>query len=432
MTTVKKLLIAISALFFLGLGAVSSQTQEPQNLTVKNLTVIETLTVAGVANLARGLEVVGVLRSKNDANLKNAAQLELDSSQVPNGRRYTLTATLGGLLELRDETAGVVRLVLDANGQLQASLNASSITVGTMSMDRLPLGSLDSRYDGRYAFNSHNHDGRYYTQGEANSRFASSGHNHDDRYTFRGHDHDDRYYTKSTADNRYSPRSHDHDDRYLNKLGGTINGSLEMRHSYTGTFGLRVTMSGSDNRYGAIEGIHNGGGKGGIFVGGVTIDGRLEKSSGAFKIDHPLDPANKYLYHSFVESPDMMNLYNGIVTLDAQGTAWVDLPEWFMALNKEFRYGLTPIGAPMPNLYIAQEVKENRFQIAGGVPGKKVSWQVTGIRQDAYANADRIPVEELKPENERGFYLHPELFGQPEEKSVEWARNPEMMKQRRR
>jgi len=59
----------------------------------------------------------------------------------------------------------------------------------------------------------------------------------------------------------------------------------------------------------------------------------------------------------------------------------------------------------------------------------KVSWQVTGIRQDAYANAHRIKVEEDKPEKERGYYLHPGVFNQPEEKSVEWTRHPEMMRQ---
>jgi len=47
---------------------------------------------------------------------------------------------------------------------------------------------------------------------------------------------------------------------------------------------------------------------------------------------------------------------------------------------------------------------------------------VTGIRQDAYANKHRIPVEEEKLERERGYYLRPEVFNQPEEKSVEWAR----------
>jgi hypothetical protein len=160
------------------------------------------------------------------------------------------------------------------------------------------------------------------------------------------------------------------------------------------------------------------------FNGTVNVNGTLTKSGGSFKIDHPLDPANKYLFHSFVESPDMKNVYDGVATLDARGEATVSLPEWFEALNKDFRYQLTAIGAPGPNLYIATEVSGNSFKIAGGAAGGKVSWQVTGIRQDAWANAHRIPVEETKPEAERGFYLAPELFGQSQEKNVRLARHP--------
>jgi hypothetical protein len=151
----------------------------------------------------------------------------------------------------------------------------------------------------------------------------------------------------------------------------------------------------------------------GIFVGNVSISGNLAKSSGSFKIDHPLDPANKYLYHSFVESPDMKNIYDGVVTLDNNGAALVTMPEWFDALNQDFRYQLTAIGAPGPNLYIAQEIAGNSFKIAGGTAGMKVSWQVTGIRHDAYARAHRIPVEQNKTAEERGTYIHPELYGKP-------------------
>lgn len=78
----------------------------------------------------------------------------------------------------------------------------------------------------------------------------------------------------------------------------------------------------------------------------LTVDGRLTKAAGSFKIDHPLDPANKYLLHSFVESPDMMNIYNGEVALDGLGKATVELPAWFEALNQDFRYQLTAIGSP--------------------------------------------------------------------------------------
>ncbi|MGC2474320.1 MAG: hypothetical protein WA485_08290 [Candidatus Sulfotelmatobacter sp.] len=146
--------------------------------------------------------------------------------------------------------------------------------------------------------------------------------------------------------------------------------------------------------------------------------GNLSKGSGSFKIDHPLDPANKYLEHSFVESPDMMNIYNGVVLLDDKGEASVKLPDYFEALNSDYRYQLTAIGAPGPNLYVAEEISGNRFKIAGGKPGAKVSWQITGIRQDAYAKAHRIKVEEDKPAEDRGHYLHPELFGVTEKDAV--------------
>jgi hypothetical protein len=165
----------------------------------------------------------------------------------------------------------------------------------------------------------------------------------------------------------------------------------------------------------------------GYFLGNVEVTGNLSKGGGSFKIDHPLDPANKYLYHSFVESPDMMNVYNGNIVLDGNGEATIQLPDWFQTLNRDFRYQLTSIGAFSP-VYVAQKVQNNAFKIAGGKAGMEVSWQVTGIRQDPWADAHRIPVEENKPARERGFYLHPELYGAPQEKGIEWARQPGIMK----
>jgi hypothetical protein len=149
----------------------------------------------------------------------------------------------------------------------------------------------------------------------------------------------------------------------------------------------------------------------GYFDGRVNVTGTLSKGGGSFRIDHPLDPTNKYLQHSFVESPEMMNIYNGNVQLDPAGEATVALPEWFDALNSDFRYQLTAIGAPGAGLYVAEEVVGNRFRIAGGAPGGKVSWQVTGIRKDPFAEKYRIQIEEDKPEQERGKYLHPEAYG---------------------
>ena len=147
--------------------------------------------------------------------------------------------------------------------------------------------------------------------------------------------------------------------------------------------------------------------------GNVTVAGNLYATgSKNFKIDHPLDPENKYLYHSFVESPDMMNIYNGNAVLDSKGEATVVLPEWFEALNKDFRYQLTAIGGFAP-VYVASEISRNSFRIGGGKPGLKVSWQVTGIRKDPYAELHRIPVEENKSPGERGTYLNPDAYGKP-------------------
>lgn len=159
----------------------------------------------------------------------------------------------------------------------------------------------------------------------------------------------------------------------------------------------------------------------GVFDGDVDIAGTLSKSAGSFKIDHPLDPENRYLSHSFVESPDMMNVYNGNAVLGADGEVWIELPSYFEALNSDFRYQLTAIGSAGPNLHVAQEVRNNRFRIAGGLPGQKVSWQVTGIRQDAYARQNRIPVEQDKPESERGRYHAPAAYGKSGKFSVHRA-----------
>ena len=159
------------------------------------------------------------------------------------------------------------------------------------------------------------------------------------------------------------------------------------------------------------------------FSGNVSIGGSLSKGSGSFKIDHPLDPANKYLYHSFVESPDMMNVYNGNVVTDKNGKATVVLPEYFEALNRDFRYQLTVVGQ-FAQAIVAKKVEQNRFVIRTSKPNVEVSWQVTGIRQDAYANAHRIEVEEDKPEQEQGHYLHPELFGAPPEQAVGYQAPP--------
>ncbi len=101
-------------------------------------------------------------------------------------------------------------------------------------------------------------------------------------------------------------------------------------------------------------------------------------------LDRPLDPVNQYLDPAVVESPERMKIYNGIATLDGSGSAWIVLPDYVAAVNQEYRYQLTAIGTPQPNLYVGREIAGSRFRISGGKPGGRVSWQVTGARQDAH------------------------------------------------
>ena len=198
-------------------------------------------------------------------------------------------------------------------------------------------------------------------------------------------------------------------------LGGTGRGTGK-----SGGHGIEAFAGFGEN--GAVSGLA------GKFNGNVQVTGTLSKAGGSFKIDHPLDPENKYLSHSFVESPDMMNIYNGNITTDANGEAVVELPEWFEALNRDFRYQLTVMGQ-FAQAIVGEEIRDNRFVIRTSAPGVKVSWLVTGVRQDSWANKNRIPVEEKKSETERGHYLHPEAFDQPEERGVDWANRPDEMRE---
>ena len=192
--------------------------------------------------------------------------------------------------------------------------------------------------------------------------------------------------------------------------GSTTNGAG------IGVYGL--TTSGT-----AIFGASLGDGLAGYFGGPVHVDGTLTKLAGSFKIDHPLDPANKFLSHSFVESPDMKNIYDGNVTTDANGSATVTLPTYFAALNRDYRYQLTVLGQ-FAQAIVSRKIAGNTFEIRTDKPGVEVSWQVTGIRQDAYAKAKPIVVEEFKPAEQQGFYLYPAGFGAGEEKRIGHLRGP--------
>ena len=168
------------------------------------------------------------------------------------------------------------------------------------------------------------------------------------------------------------------------------------------------------------------GGNCNIDVGGnLACTGAITGATKNFKIDHPLDPANKYLVHASVESSEMMNIYTGNIVTDARGEATVSLPDWFEALNADFRYQLTVVGQ-FAQAIVAREIENHQFQIKTNAPNVKVSWQVTGVRQDAYAKAHPLVVEQEKDEQLHGYYIHPQLYGAPVEKQIELARHPEV------
>jgi hypothetical protein len=181
--------------------------------------------------------------------------------------------------------------------------------------------------------------------------------------------------------------------------------------------GTSAGVVGSSRRGPGVLGFA-GFGRAGEFYGDVRVNGTLEKAGGGFRIDHPQNAEDKYLTHSFVESDDMKNVYDGVAILDGSGAASVDLPDWFEDLNRDFRYQLTAVGGAAPNLHVAEEVSRSRFKIAGGEGGMKVCWQVTGTRKDPWAAANPFVVEEEKPQEERGRYLDPALYDAPEEQII--------------
>jgi hypothetical protein len=119
----------------------------------------------------------------------------------------------------------------------------------------------------------------------------------------------------------------------------------------------------------------------------------------------------------------MMNIYNGNIVTDADGYATITLPDYFEALNRDFRYQLTVIDESndMDVFLWAKVVRKiggNQFTIRSSRGSLEVSWQVTGIRKDAWAEKNRIPNSVDKTPAEKGKFLHPEAFDKPASRSI--------------
>ena len=197
-------------------------------------------------------------------------------------------------------------------------------------------------------------------------------------------------------------------------IGGS--GSGPGLHSGNG-----LAASGGKGVNGAADGLA------GDFLGDVSISGNLMVTGTKnFRIDHPLDPENKYLNHAAVESSEVLNVYTGNVTTDETGNAIVAMPDWFEAINRDLRYQLTVVGQ-FAQAIVAAKIKNNHFTIRTNAPNVEVSWLVTAVRSDPGLLKHPFKVEEDKPDYERGYYLSPEALGEPEERNIEWARNPQLM-----
>ncbi len=180
---------------------------------------------------------------------------------------------------------------------------------------------------------------------------------------------------------------------------------------YTGTAGANGGYFNSAANSGTGKGVvgqsNSSSGYGVYAIGNTGATGTK-----SFQIDHPLDPTHKYLNHYSAEGPQPLNIYTGNVFLNSAGEAWVTLPDYFESINTDYRYQLTCIGGYAP-VYVATEIANNQFQIAGGKPGLKISWEVKAVRNDPWVRQHGAPDEITKPADKQGTYLHPELYGMP-------------------
>ena len=403
-----------------------------------NLTTVELIAVpyAFTANTAHLADSASKANTANTANLadsagKAATALTATSATTAGTAQVADSANklaTGQAVKSVNGLTGIVTLAVGGGNTLSSTGNTVTITgsPGTITGVNSPVSATSGLLGGGTSGNialAVNYGG----DGSA-ATVSRSDHNHDGQTWTTASGNTLTLQTSSTA---FSSNGLEVDvTNSTSQSAGVFGQTFSSSSSSAAVVGQATAAGGASgllgialgaNTYAVLASAQGSGSYAGVFEGNVTVAGTLSKSAGSFRIDHPLDPAGKYLSHSFVESPDMMNIYNGNITLDGGGAATVTLPDWFEALNKDFRYQLTAIGKPSPNLYIAQEISGNRFRIAGGTPGAKVSWTVTGIRHDTYANAHRIPVEENKPAAEKGKYIHPELFGQPASMAIHQA-----------
>lgn len=197
--------------------------------------------------------------------------------------------------------------------------------------------------------------------------------------------------------------------------GPTIGVQAVAESTSSTTWGLYGAARGTGFNYGVFGHAENGTNNFAGYFNGNLFAVSANAGIKAFMIDHPMDPANKVLMHSSVESDERKNIYDGVVVTDGRGYATVTMPTWFEALNEDFRYQLTVIDNQDSGSFtlakVVQEVKNGKFRLRTSEPNSKVSWQVTGRRHDPTSNYYPLEVERMKTKDERGKYYVPEAYG---------------------
>jgi hypothetical protein len=385
-------------------------------------------------------DAVGLSLTIHAANSNPLVDISNTLGTAIYAQTYTSTSTYAAIEGSAHGTSTGVGGVSDSGyGVLGLSLGGPGVAGGSVSGDAVK-GDSTSGYgvhgtsDGPAAINGYNPANGYGVEGVSAGSYGLRGESLHGPAGVNGYNDGTGFGVEGVSTSGYGVRGRSPASDGVNGLGGAVPGVAGVRGTGTGGEGV-VGLSTSDvgvyAESGSGSGIYatSGTGYAGYFHGDVNVTGNLSKGGGSFKIDDPIDPANKYLYHSFVESPDMMDIYNGNITTDQNGDAIIQLPVWFDPLNRDFRYQLTPIGQ-FAQAMVSKEIENNQFSIKTDKPHVEVSWQVTGIRQDPYANAHRIPVEQDKPANEKGKYLYPTEYGQPLSSGIDYQRQQQMQQGR--
>ncbi|HRI44203.1 MAG TPA: hypothetical protein PLL78_03170 [Fimbriimonadaceae bacterium] len=206
---------------------------------------------------------------------------------------------------------------------------------------------------------------------------------------------------------------------WATNTSGNANGGYFLSDSPSGAGVRGSALAATGTTYGVRGGVNSSSGFGVYSFGDMGASGTKP-----FRIDHPFDPTGKYLLHYAAESPMPQNFYVGNVVTDAKGYAWVELPDYLSEINTNFKYQLTVVDDEDSDGFvmakISKKILANRFQIRTSKGNVEVSWRVDADRNDLYVRAKKPKDVVEKQDLERGMYQHPELYGEPAEKGVNY------------